>query len=122
MSKLKVGDEIKTRGLKTAKVIKELGRGGQGIVYEVDYSGEKKALKWYYYDKLRKPEVFYDNLQNNIKNGQPHENFVWMEDISEKSHGSFGYIMPLWSPDYDSLAKFLLRKINCNWKKRMVYL
>ena len=30
-----------------ATVIKELGRGGQGIVYLVDLDGQQMALKWY---------------------------------------------------------------------------
>lgn len=30
-----------------AKVIKELGRGGQGIVYLVELGGKQMALKWY---------------------------------------------------------------------------
>ena len=31
----------------TANVVKELGRGGQGIVYLVNYKGQQMALKWY---------------------------------------------------------------------------
>ena len=30
-----------------ATVIKELGRGGQGIVYLVEVEGQQKAFKWY---------------------------------------------------------------------------
>lgn len=111
MSELKVGDEVKTRGLKTAKVIKELGRGGQGIVYEVDYSGEKKALKWYYKTKLSHPEEFYNNIKSNIDQGKPTDAFLWMEDITDWVDGTFGYIMPLRPKEFKDFSQYLLAKV-----------
>lgn len=51
---------------KNATIIKEIGRGGQGIVYLVEIDGEQKALKWY----LNAPDdKFYRNLEHNIISG-----------------------------------------------------
>ena len=44
---LKEGTEIKLLNGKICTIDKELGRGGQGIVYLVDYCGGDYALKWY---------------------------------------------------------------------------
>ena len=52
MSQLKVGSDIKIEYGGSAKVVKEIGRGGQGIVYLVEYNGQKYALKWYFYNKF----------------------------------------------------------------------
>ena len=46
MVELKPKDSVSlTNGL-TAKIVKELGRGGQGIVYLVEVDGQQMALKW----------------------------------------------------------------------------
>ena len=44
---LKIGQKVRLTSGGSVTVVKELGRGGQGIVYLVDLNGEKKALKWY---------------------------------------------------------------------------
>lgn len=57
---------------KNATIIKEIGRGGQGIVYLVEIDGEQKALKWY----LNTPDdKFYRNLEHNIISGAPSDAF-----------------------------------------------
>lgn len=45
---LKPNDKVTLTIGTTATVVKELGRGGQGIVYLVDLAGQKMALKWYH--------------------------------------------------------------------------
>lgn len=47
MTELSKNSTITLFGGGTATIVKELGRGGQGIVYLVEVCGEKKALKWY---------------------------------------------------------------------------
>ena len=86
---------------------KELGRGGQGIVYLVDYNGKPKALKWY----LNAPDQnFYNNLSTNILNGAPSNAFLWPEAITERQKGSFGYVMALRPQNYFEFGNFLLAK------------
>lgn len=47
MKELKTNDKVNLVGGLQATVVKELGRGGQGIVYLVELLGKKMALKWY---------------------------------------------------------------------------
>lgn len=44
MAELKKGDKVALTSGGYVTIDKELGRGGQGIVYLVDLNGEKKAL------------------------------------------------------------------------------
>ena len=48
MKDLASGTSIKLTDGSSIKVKKELGRGGQGVVYLVDYNGKDMALKWYH--------------------------------------------------------------------------
>ena len=92
-----------------ATVVKELGRGGQGVVYLVDVKGTQMALKWY-----SKPPAdaddFYKNRQRNIHDGAPSEAFIWPLDLSVKNNGCFGYVMRLRPEGYEEFGRFLLAK------------
>ena len=91
-----------------AKVTKELGRGGQGIVYLVELGGKQMALKWY----LNAPDdKFYKNLEENIRNGAPSDAFLWPEYLTMKENGSYGYIMKLRPQGYYEFGHFLLAKV-----------
>ena len=92
-----------------ATVIKELGRGGQGIVYLVDLDGQQMALKWY----LNPPdERFYKNLERNIRQGAPSGAFIWPEYLTLQENGSYGYIMKLRPSDYFEFGNYLLARKN----------
>lgn len=104
---LKAGQKINLTSGGTVTIVKELGRGGQGIVYLVDLNGEKKALKWY----LKSPDdKFYKNLQQNVINGAPSDAFLWPEYLTERQYGSCGYIMKLRPTNYFEFSNFLLAK------------
>lgn len=107
MTELKKGDKINLTSGGYVTIEKELGRGGQGIVYLVDLNGEKKALKWY----LNPPEhKFYKNLENNIINGAPSPAFLWPEFLTKQERGSYGYVMKLRPQNYFEFGNFLLAK------------
>lgn len=107
MTELKRGDRISLTSGGYVTIDKELGRGGQGIVYLVDFNGEKKALKWY----LNAPEdKFYRNLEHNIANGAPSDAFLWPEYLTNKQNGSYGYVMKLRPQNYFEFGNFLLAK------------
>ena len=118
MAGLKEDQVINTMKFKTVKVVKasenkvELGKGGQGIVYKVEYDGQPMALKWYFKSKMKNPQKFYDNIKNNIDVGRPTDAFLWPVDLTEWVDGTFGYVMPLRPKEYSDFSKYLLAKIN----------
>ncbi|MDR0496561.1 MAG: serine/threonine-protein kinase [Treponema sp.] len=110
MTDLPKGYTIQTKSFKKIIVDRKLGEGGQGAVYQVEYDGQAKALKWYSGKKIKNPPKFYSNLENNIKIGKPAKSFLWPEDITEKHGEAFGYIMDLRPVEYRDFSKFLLGK------------
>lgn len=114
MDKLKEGQTLLTDKNVNVTVKKELGSGGQGTVYLVDYNGKDMALKWFKKSTISNGTKFYDNLQNNIKNPSPGEGFLWPKDITQydtkDKEASFGYIMDLKPDSYDDFSKYLLGK------------
>lgn len=110
MIELKNGESIElTTGIK-ANVIKELGRGGQGIVYLVDVCGKQMALKWYM-NAPGNPTAFYKNLEQNINDGAPSDAFLWPEYLTIKTKKSFGYVMQLRPQGYFEFGNFLLARV-----------
>lgn len=107
MFELKNNSSIILTNGATAKVIKELGRGGQGIVYLVEVGGQQMALKWYLNPM---PKKFYNNLEDNISKGAPSDAFLWPEYLTTKQKGSFGYIMKIRPQGYHEFGHYLLAR------------
>ncbi len=108
MNDFQRGQRIRLTSGEELEIIEKLGEGGQGIVYKVSYNGKNYALKWYKPDKLHNPDRFYNNIQNNINKGAPTSNFLWPLMLTEKTAGSFGYLMELRPPQYKDFSKILL--------------
>ena len=107
MTELSKGTKVTLSNGGFVTIKKELGRGGQGIVYLVDYNGKDMALKWY----LNAPDQnFYNNLSSNIMNGRPNNAFLWPEAITERQKGSYGYVMNLRPKNYFEFGNFLMAK------------
>ena len=104
---LKIGMQVRLTNGKTCTVKKELGRGGQGIVYTVDYGGKDYALKWYIQQYNNR---FYDNLDKNIKAGAPTKSFIWPLALTERQYDSFGYVMELRPKGYEEMGMYILAK------------
>lgn len=105
MAELSIGTQVRLRNNTICTVKKELGRGGQGIVYLVDYNGGEYALKWYI---MEYGSAFYDNLERNVNKGAPSPSFLWPLAITERQFGSFGYLMKLRPKGYEEVGAFLL--------------
>ena len=110
---LKRNQEIALRDGRSITVIDKLGIGGQGVVYKVRLSsGETRALKWYFGEKLNSPEEFYRHLAQNIEAGSPSPAFIWPEELTEWVDGTFGYIMPLYPQGYVGFSKYITARVN----------
>ncbi len=109
MAAFSPGKILKTDFGASVKIISYIAGGGQGDVYKVEYAGKTKALKWYK-NVGNNPEAFYNNLKKNIEKGSPDNAFLWPDAITEKSDGSFGYIMDLRPDGFSELSEFMLGK------------
>lgn len=98
--------ELKVGGSVTIK--KKLGEGGQGVVYLVDLNGKEYALKWYSHPC---EQAFYDNLDNNIKNGAPTDAFLWPQYLTAWKEKHFGYLMAVRPGEYKDFSHYLLAKV-----------
>lgn len=95
---------------RSVTVLGELGRGGQGIAYEVRVNGtnEIKVLKWYKPEYLSgNSREFYRNIEENIAYGSPSAEFLWPEALTEWKNNSFGYIMKKYPAEYKSFSCYL---------------
>jgi hypothetical protein len=81
-SRLTKLQKVRLNDARTVTVLDKFDEGGQGAVYRVGIDGtsEEKALKWYF--KLKYPQVFYDNLKENIENCPPCPAFIWPETLT----------------------------------------
>lgn len=104
------GQKLAVVGGKELEVLNKLGEGGQGEVYRVRFGDGEYALKWYFAGKMKDPQRFYDNIQNNINQGAPTDSFLWPKAITEWKDETFGYIMDLRPSEYKDFSRFLLAK------------
>lgn len=98
-----------TRTGQNCTVNKLLGSGGQGEVYEVEISGKKYALKWYYRDQATEAQRAI--IENLVQKGSPDSRFLWPLDIADSPNNeTFGYIMPLRPKEYKSIVDMMTRR------------
>lgn len=117
MTELRPNEIVNLTNGAIATVVKELGRGGQGIVYEVEVGGQSMALKWY----LNNPgDWFYKNLEENVAKGSPSEAFLWPEYLTEMQYGTYGYIMKLRPKGYYEFGHYLLARVQFKSFEAMV--
>ncbi len=95
MKEFKQNDKIELKVGGNITIKRKLGEGGQGIVYLVEMNGKQYALKWYTHDCTKD---FYDNLDNNIKNGAPTDSFLWPQFLTVWKEKRFGYISWHYAP------------------------
>jgi len=87
------------------RILRGLGGGSQGQVFEVAVADELLALKWYLPGFLRRDPALADRLTESIRRGAPNADFLWPLALLRLSAASgavpgvagsgFGYLMPL---------------------------
>lgn len=116
MIKWKPGDKIALLdcGFPHAEIVKPIGEGGQGTVYEVKLGGQSFALKWYHAGKLKNKNAFYKNLKANIEDPERSmadcPNSLWPKYLTKEENGSFGYVMDLRPKEYTDFPALLNAK------------
>lgn len=111
MAKLQRASVVLTTGHEKVQVLDELGEGGQGVVYRVEFRNACYALKWYPRSMGIDETVFYNNIKQNMRKGRPAETFLWPLALTKKDmRGRFGYIMQLRPAEYREFSRFLLNR------------
>ena len=106
---LKPGTYLTSESGNKYKVISLLGAGGQGEVYEVECSGKRYALKWYFKETATASQK--KTLESIIAHGSPDPAFLWPQELVVPAQGNvFGYIMDLRPKNYKSIVDLMKRK------------
>jgi DNA-binding helix-hairpin-helix protein with protein kinase domain len=89
----------------SVQILRGLGGGSQGQVFEVVVGDEVLALKWYQRGFLRRDPGLAERLTESIRRGAPNADFLWplalvrpLDRPSGSPTGAdrgFGYLMPL---------------------------
>ena len=106
VSLLPEGSVLRFDGTATpVRVLRCLGGGGQGQVFEVDFAGERLAMKWYFPGCLQRDPELKNRLRACISATQPNGSFLWPILVLDPdgdslqrlgiAAGSFGYLMRL---------------------------
>ena len=111
MSEFKTGDKVNLLGGSSVAIERELGRGGQGIVYSVKKDGKPYALKWYTC-KFKDKDAFKKNMEANISAGPPDGKFLWPLFMASEQKGSFGYVMDLRPKEYSDFSDILNKVVD----------
>ena len=119
-TRLRFGTRIPTMYGFEVRVLRYIGGGGQGDVYEVAYNGERKALKWYRDGVFIDRNSFISNLKRNIEHGSPHSSFVWPLDITDYYQDTFGYVMDLIPQEYIDVDSLLLNNTHFTSYRRVI--
>lgn len=112
--RFKDNQKIVTTDGKTLSIIKFLGSGGQGEVYEVLYEGRRLALKWYFLHTGTQAQA--DMILKLVRSGKPDDRFLWpigLVKIPDKK--SFGYVMPLRPYQFSNIVDLMKRRVEPNF-------
>ena len=87
------------------RILRGLGGGSQGQVFEVAVGEEALALKWYFPTFLRRDPGLAERLAESIRRGSPNGDFLWPLALLRptgpeaatlgSAASGFGYLMPL---------------------------
>lgn len=108
---LKIGDKVPLELGGNAEILEVLGQGGQGIVYRAEFAGKEYALKMYFQNKLRRPEIFRDNLRTLCEEKNAHGAFLMPRLLTAETEEGFGFMMDLIPPEYKAFSNILNARV-----------
>lgn len=108
---IKVGDKIPLELGGCAEIKAVLGSGGQGTVYRAVYRDKEYALKMYFKNKLKRPEMFRDNLAALTDGAEVSPAFVMPLMLTENTRDGFGFLMELIPEGYAPFSDILNARV-----------
>lgn len=108
---IKVGDKIPLELGGYAEIKAVLGSGGQGTVYRALYRDKEYALKMYFKNKLKRPDMFRDNLSLLTESTEHSSAFVMPLMLTEDTRDGFGFLMELIPQGYASFTDMLNARV-----------
>lgn len=108
---LKIGDRVPLELGGAAEITAILGSGGQGTVYKAEFGGKEYALKMYFPNKLRRPEIFRENLSRLTEERVESSAFLMPKLLTAKIGDSFGFLMELVPPEYKPFSDILNARV-----------
>lgn len=108
---LKIGDKVPLELGGNAEILEVLGQGGQGIVYRASFAGREYALKMYFQNKLRRPEIFRDNLRTLCEDKTPNDAFLMPRLLTADTDEGFGFMMDLIPGEYKPFSDILNARV-----------
>jgi len=75
---LPIGSELRFEGLEEpVTVVRGIGAGSQGQVFEAQLGGERLAIKWYFPACLKRDPQLRRRLEESIRRTAPSDSFLW---------------------------------------------
>lgn len=108
---LKTGDRVPLELGGSAEITAVLGSGGQGTVYKAVFGGKEYALKMYFPNKLRRPDIFRENLARLTEEKVEDSAFLMPKLLTAKIGDSFGFLMDLVPPEYKPFSDILNARV-----------
>ena len=119
---LRDGARLRFSGSATpAEVVRLLGGGSQGQVFEVRYAGEAMALKWYYPSCLGRDPGLKERLRRCTRAAEPSASFLWPILVLDPTpecrrelaiaQESFGYLMKLRPPSHVAAVEHIAGRL-----------
>lgn len=108
---LRIGDSVPLELGGSAVITEVLGSGGQGTVYRAEFAGKEYALKIYFANKLRRPDIFRDNLRTLCEDKNAHSAFLMPRLLTSEIDGSFGFLMDVIPEEYKPFSDILNARV-----------
>ena len=108
---LPIGSSLECEGIpQPLRILRGLGGGGQGQVFEAELGGEAMAVKWYYPTAIQRDPGLRRRLEESIRATSPNDRFLWPIALLRPTAAAaqriqfpepgFGYLMRLRPPSY----------------------